>query len=413
MFGRSSRGSKLSESELSKLRASQLQHFLKLNPSAHPINAEQSAFELPIHTQYGRLTLYVHFPAAFPASPPVVQLTSLVAHPYVDTDMYVVHHPRVLAWDAQRSSAGLFLSELVAEWAKTPPTPVTLQQVKVREAKEREEKEREGKERDSEWVHVARKSSNANSPMAMSPVQQAAGQQAPLSSLALPAASASASPLTSPPVLSAAQLALPIPSSFDFLTSASLSELQAFDADASLLQSCLASLPSWQHMQHIHSDMLDSLTEQAATSLQQQPDYTRLKGEVEQARREVSGEAREVEGLVRRQQEVINRYSVERTLQQLQRLGEEADKRSEAMRDRYLEGGDEDGGAAAGGGAVGEDGAAADDEKDVASARRGDRHSRFVEAYVKQRMAVHDRLAKRERLMEWVAQRQQHHQHAQ
>ena len=210
-----------------------------------------------------------------------------------------------------------------------------------------------------------------------------------------------------------------IPSTFAFLTSASLSELQAFDADPSLLHSHLATLPTWQHMQHIYADMLDTLTEQAALSLQQQPEYARMKREVEDTRRLLNEETKEVEGLVRRQQDVTNRYSVERTLQQMQRLAEEAEKKSEAMRDRYMEGGDEDAGGAAvavgaAGGAAGDDGAVmADDEKDVSSARRGDRHSRFVEAYVKQRMAVHERLAKRERLMEWAAQRQQQQQYAQ
>ena len=417
MFSRGSKGPKLSEQEQAKLRVTQLQQFIKLNPSAHPINSDNSAFELPIHTQYGRLTLYVHFPAAFPACPPVVQLTSLVSHPYVDTDMYVVNHPKIQHWDPHKSSAGLLLAELVSEWARTPPTPVTLAQVKQKEAAEKEEKDRETKERDHEWVHVSRKSSNANSPMAVSPSQPAAGQS-PLSSLALPATSAASSHSPSSSLASsasrssAAHLALPIPSTFDFLTSASLSELQTLDADPSLLHSHLATLPTWQHMQHIHSDMLDSLTEQAALSLQQQPDYTRARVEVDDARRAVSEESKEVEALVRRQQEVINRYSVERTLQQLQRLAEEAEKRGDAMRDRYMEGGDEDGGVASGAAAVGaggEDGAGmADDEKDVSSARRGDRHSRFVEAFVKQRMAVHERLAKRERLMEWVTQRQQH-----
>ena len=421
MFARSSRGSKLSDAELVKLRLSQLQQFSKLNPSAHPINSDNSAFELPIHTQYGRLTLYVHFPPAFPACPPVVQLTSLVSHPYVDTDMYVVNHPRVQQWDPQKSSAGLFLSELVTEWARTPPTPVTLAQVKEREAKDREDKDREAKERDNEWVHVSRKSSNTSSPMAVSPAQPPAGHQSQLSSLLLPASSVSAASSSSASsssfASSAAHLALPIPSTFDFLTSASLSELQTLDADPSLLHSHLATLPTWQHMQHIHSDMLDTLTEQAALSLQQQPQYTQLRREVDELRRAVNEEVREVEVLVRRQQEVINRYSIERTLQQLQRLAEVAEKRSEAMRDKYMEGGDEDGGGAAAGaagGAGGEEGAGmADDEKDVGGARRGDRHSRFVEAYVKQRMAVHERLAKRERLMEWVTQRQQQQQHAQ
>ena len=416
MFTRG-RGSKLSDAELAKLRVTQLQQFTKLNPSAHPINADSTAFELPIHTQYGRLTLYVHFPANFPACPPVVQLTSLIAHPYVDTDMYVVNHPKIVHWDPHKSSAGLLLAELVSEWARTPPTPVTLAQVKEREAKEREEKDREAKERDNEWIHVR------NSPMSISPVQPPAGQP-PVSALSLPApsgnaassvnTSSSSSASSSPAAPSAAQLALPIPSTFDFLTSASLSELQTFDADASLLHSHLATLPTWQHMQHIHADMLDTLTEQAALSLQQQPDYARLRREVEDVKRAVNDEVKELELLMRRQQEVISRYSIERTLQQLQRLAEEAEKRSEAMRDRYLEGGDEDaggaGGAAGGAGGAGvEDGAVmADDEKDVSAARRGDRHSRFAEAYVKQRMAVHERLAKRERLMEWATQRQQY-----
>ena len=380
MFARN-KGSKLAESELAKLRVTQLQQFIKLNPSAHPINADNSAFELPIHTQYGRLTLYVHFPPAFPACPPVVQLTSLVSHPYVDTDMYVVNHPKVQYWDPQKSSAGLLLAELVSEWARTPPTPVTLAQVKEREAKEREEKDRDVKDRDNDWIHV-RKSSNTNSPMALSPSQPAAGSHASPSSLTLPAASSTSSSMSSSSsssssvVSSSAQLALPIPSTFAFLTSASLSELQAFDADPALLHSHLATLPTWQHLQHIHSDMLDSLTEQAALSLQQQPEYGRLRREVEDVRRTVSEETREVEALMRRQQEVLSRYSLERTLQQLQRLAEEAEKRSEAMRDRYMEGADDEaaggagGAAAAGGGVAGEDGAGmADDEKDVGSAR--------------------------------------------
>ena len=417
------------EAELQRQRQQQLEGFLRLNSAARPINSEASAYEVPISTIYGRLSLYVHFPPSFPSTPPVVQVTQLVQHPWVDDKMYVVHHPRVVQWkDGQQGNAGELVRDIVNEWTRVPPVPVSVKEVRngsvaaAGDGKEREKSE-------ADWVLVGRGStgaSAASSPMSVSPKDGgAAGLLSPssmhpplmqqISSLSSSSASSFSSPSSSSSssAPAASTLSLPVPSSFPFLTSASVSELIAMESDPDLLMSNLMSLPSSVHIAHIKDDMSASLADAASASLSLRSQYEQQRDGVMQLRQKVKEEQEAVAALARRQAEVVSRWSAERVLRELSEAAEEADRKSEKLRERYMEGGREEQKAVVAGGAKAEEAdgqqalAAGEEEKD--SARRGDAHSRFLDSFIKQRTLVHQRMAKKERLIEAMQSAQLQH----
>ena len=385
---------------------SQLDAFVKQNPTARPVNAECTVYEVPINTIYGRLSLYVQFPPAFPSAPPVIQVTSLVQHPWVDAEMYMAHHPKIVHWSAS-SNAGQLVSEIVQEWSKTPPPPRTASAAGG-EAKG---------DKDGDWV-VVNRASAGGSPMSASPASSGAAA-APTSSTSSTGSSAQskAASLTSPSSSSSAassafSLSLPIPTTFPFLSSLTLSELQHLDSHPQLLTDHLLSLPSSVQLQHIKADMYSTLTQQTAQSLALQTSYQAGLEHVRRLRRELEDERRSLDEAMRRQDAVVGRWSVGGLLQQLERSVDEAERRSEKTRERYMGGRGEEEKvevrAGAPGGAAAAIGADDDEESKDSAAKRGDVHARFVDAYVKQRALVHERSAKRERLVEQLQQRGLH-----
>ena len=399
---------------------------MKLNPTARPINAECTVYEVPISTIYGRLSLYVQFPATFPSTAPLIQVTSLVQHPWVDAEMYVVHHPKIHSWSSA-SSAGQLVADIVAEWTRTPPTPSSVGAAAA-EAKTKE-REREMRDDDEEhWVVVG--SNPGASPMQNTPVNSASSKSARTPSPhpqngppPLPQSNSWSGGQTKPSVASASSaasssssasssfsLSLPIPTSFPFLSSLTLAELQQLDSNPLLLHDHLLVLPSSIQLQHIKQDMHSTLQQQTAQTLALQPSYQSSLDHVRRLRAEVDAERQALDELLRRQEAVVSRWSVQGVIRELERGIDEAEKRSEKTRERYMAGREEEekvearGAGAPGGAAAGED----EEEKDV-SARRGDVHGRFVDSYVKQRTVVHERSAKRERLIEQLQQKGQWH----
>ena len=402
----------------------QLEGFVKANPTARPINPECTAYEVPISTIYGRLSLLVQFPPSFPSTPPLVQVTSLVQHPWVDKEMYIAHHPKLLHWTAA-SSAGTVVSEIAHEWTRNPPSPAAVVAAAA-EAKGRERKDEE----DDHWVVVGRQQPG-NSPMGPSAASGSASSSPPPLPTSFPSSSSSSpssahsqsmgarpmaisttpsssSSSSSPPSTSSASasysLSLPIPTSFPFLSSLSLAELQHLDANPVLLSDHLLTLPSSIQLHHIRQDMHSTLMQQTAQTLALQPPHHAALDAVRRLRAEVEEERRGLDEAMRRQEGVVARWGVGGLVKELERSVDEAERRSEKTRERYMAGREEEEKLDGDKGGVGR-GNEDEEEKDVV--RRGDVHARFVDAYVKQRALVHERSAKRERLIEQLTQRGQ------
>ena len=390
----------------------QLEGFVKANPTARPINSECTVYEVPISTIYGRLSLLVQFPPSFPSTAPLVQVTSLVQHPWVDKEMYITHHPKLQHW-TPNTSAGQVINDIVQEWTKAPPSPAVLGGGQGGEAKGKERKNEE----DDHWVVVGRQP--GHSPMGAAAPSPALTSQSSLppsfassasppqsASASKPSAASSSASASSPSSSSSAtfSLSLPIPTSFPFLSSLSLAELQHLDANPVLLTDHLLTLPSSIQLQHIRQDMHSTLMQQTAQTLAMQAPYQTALNSVRRLRAEVDEERRALDEAMRRQEAVVGRWSVGGLMKELERSIDEAERKSEKTRERYM-GGREEEEKVEGKGLAG--GRAAEDEEEKDVVKRGDAHARFIDAYVKQRALVHERSAKRERLIEQLTQRGQ------
>ena len=149
-----------------------------------------------------------------------------------------------------------------------------------------------------------------------------------------------------------------------------------------------------------------TLQQQAAQTLALQSSYQATLDTVRALRREMEEERQRLEELTRRQDAVVGRWSVHGIVKELERGIDEAERKSEKMRERYMGGREEEEKVEVRGPPGGHGRGEEEEEKDV-TAKRGDMHARFVDSYCKQRALVHERSAKRERLIEQLTQKGQ------
>ncbi|KAF0719050.1 Aste57867_1311 [Aphanomyces stellatus] len=109
-------------SELQRLRGRQIASLVRAGGQA--INHQQSIFDVVVRLVDARtLTLRITLPDEFPMQAPVIQTTSRVQHSWLDSQCRVAGHIDLASWSAH-ADIGRIVSDIVAEFQRSPPVPV-------------------------------------------------------------------------------------------------------------------------------------------------------------------------------------------------------------------------------------------------------------------------------------------------
>jgi hypothetical protein len=179
---------------------------------------------------------------------------------------------------------------------------------------------------------------------------------------------------------------LQIPTHFDFLDGLTIAELEELDNNSELLQDYIAELDTVKSAENIKNELYQGLTDLANNNLKQKAEFDQLKANLQQLNQQTSQQQTELQQLQIKQSNILNRYSVNILAEKLQSLIDADEEVSEKLRENYYN--EHEAGETERAKSVSED----------SSMHKS--HQKFVDIYVKNRQILHERAAKRERLIE-------------
>jgi len=404
--------------ELLKFRKEQIEQFEKYNTGAHSRNPEHSEWELSIVTQYGKLNILVIMGPLFPEHPPEVKVLARVTHRWVDKDMNVVGHPKLVpqAWNPNPAIChlGKIIREIYSEFARNPPMP---QQAVQQPAPARTGSPQvwqpaggmpgggaggmPGAALPGGMPGAALPGAGGMGGMpGMSPQggmgpggMMQPGQPGGMHNAMSPAAAAKSDEKHRTVVAeNPVHTPLPeIPAKFPLLDFCDVKQLEELRDDPTTLNDMIEGMNSTIAMVSVRDDLYTGIEDLAKKNLARKPELDSLWDATNKLREELSAKQTEYQALAARQRSVLQKFSLKHVLEELDKGIETAEEQSDKIKSRYK--------SEAGDGDDEEEKKPKkddDDDKDKGAMTT----ARFVKDYLKARKLVHMRQAKKEKLVE-------------
>lgn len=112
------------EAKLAQKRKEQISELYKYNPTTN-IGSNSDLYEIIVSNNVGKLTLAIELKADFPDKAPEIRVLQRVSHPWVNQDMMVMGHNKLLVWMPQHN-LGQIVHDIAMEFQRLPPTPLPL-----------------------------------------------------------------------------------------------------------------------------------------------------------------------------------------------------------------------------------------------------------------------------------------------
>jgi len=397
-------------SEHAKLRSLQISEFLKLNPTAQLVGSANgpsdptTTYTLPLQTgSAGLLTLHVVLGPLFPERPPSCQLTTSLAslrlhHRYLDASGYLSLHPKLqsAAW-TPHSNLGLLIQGLAAEIMQQPPQLVGGQAPAFSAAPQQQQQpplpagygsfngNSHPQQRSGSGVYTPPSQQSFSQP---SPSQPAASPQllprqhspsvgVPTAVASSSSSSSAASPASASSGLRPSRTRPPdVPPHFpqlDCLSIADLEDTLLIGDDA--VRDQAAEVEVLKQMEARAADIAGQVSAKAKENLSQRAHLEALTAQLASETARLKEAQQHNASLLHRHQRVASRYCLSHVLHELDAAIAEADEASEETKERF-------------------------EAISAKQAAAGNEDQQMLELFIKQRMQMHERAAKKERIIE-------------
>lgn len=396
-------------SEHAKLRSRQLSEFLKLNPTAQCVTnglgqADTTAtytLQLATHTA-GLLTLTILLGPLFPERPPVCQLTTQTSqlrlhHKYLDANGYLSMHPKLQqAHWSPHQNLGLLVQDLVRELIAQPPQLVAAGQQPAFSAAtqspltEQKQQQHAQQQAASNMQQVPPAYQGG---LAAQPPAQPNANHSYLPQSAASSSSSSSASLT-PPIIPPRRPSIPsasnpasvsgqrtrppeVPTSFPQLDGLSIAQLEALlagtpEEQAQAVKDLAAETPEVQQLEEVQRQLCTRIDELAKANLSKRAELETLAAKASLEATRLREHQQTFQALLQRQHATAQKYALPSVMAQLDAAITALEDQSEETKEKYE---------------AQPKGAAEQDQS-------------VLEQYIKERMVVHERSAKRERIQE-------------
>jgi hypothetical protein len=393
-------------------RSLQISEFLKLNPSAQLVNSANgpsdptTTYTLSLQTgSAGVVTMHVVLGPLFPERPPACQLTTPLQalrlhHRYLDASGYLSLHPKLqpAAW-TPHSNLGLLIQGLAAEIVQSPPQLVGGQAPAFSASSTSPSAQQQQQQQQPQLpggygnysAHQRAANGSYNPPSSQQqfqPQQQQQSQSQPSGAPAIPprqhSPPASSASISSSSSAGGVVRTRPpdVPTHFPQLDSMSIGDLEdVLWIGEEAVKDQAAEVDVLKQLEARTQELAAKVTEKARENLAQRAQLESLTAQLSSESARLREAQQHHASLLHRQQRTASKFTLAHLLHQLEGSIAEADEQSEETKARFEE--------LPKVSSQQQQGAAAGNEDQV-----------LLEQFIKQRMIMHERAAKKERLIE-------------